>query len=175
MSILRPVFLGVAAWASASGCAHFQGGPRPLYPGPALPPGETALLSGYIAKVDGVDVSSLGGPFSLLPGCHVVVTRDKLGDGSPSGAWRNVMAPMTFALRMQAGRSYEIQARRQGSGSETSNLKMRAVELDAQGNKLAEVTASHGRADIEACQAWDAEQSKDEERSEQSPSPASPQ
>ncbi len=159
MSILTTrMSLGVAVLAGAAGCAHFQGEPRPLYTGPALPPAETALLSGYVAKVDDVDVTHLGGPFTLLPGCHVVTSRDKLGDNSPSGAWSVVMAPLTFPLRMQAGRVYDIQAQRQGSGSETANLKMRAVELDGNGKKLDEVPPSRGKADIEACRAWESAQ-----------------
>jgi hypothetical protein len=159
MSILeRSMLLGVAAVAGVAGCAHFQEGPRALYAGPVLPPEETALLSGYVAKVDDVGVSHLGGPFTLLPGCHVITSRDKLGDNSPSGAWSVVMPQLTFPLRMQAGRVYEIQAQRQGSGSETANLKMHAVEIDGSGRKLGEVPASHGKADIEACRAWEAEQ-----------------
>jgi hypothetical protein len=153
MSILeRCMLLGLAAVA---GCAHFQGEPRALYAGPARPPAETALLSGYVAKVDDVDVSHMGGPFTVLPGCHVITSRDKLGDNSPSGAWSAVMPQLTFPLRMQAGHVYEIQAQRQGSGSETANLKMHAVELDGTGKKLGEVPASHGKADIEACRAWE--------------------
>jgi hypothetical protein len=160
MSIAKTRILpALAVFASAAGCAHFQGEPSPLYPGPVRPPTETALLSGYVAKVDGVDVSHQGGPFTLLPGCHVVTSRDKVGDNSPSGAWSVVMAPLTFPLRVQAGHVYEIQAQRQGSGSETANLKMRAVELDGSGKKLGEVPASHGKADLEACRAWGSERS----------------
>lgn len=122
-----------------------------------MPPAQTAVLSGYVAKVDDVDVSHLGGPFTLLPGCHVVTSRDKVGNDSPSGAWSVVMAQLTFAVRMQAGRTYEIQAQRQGGGSETASLKMRAVELDGNGKKLGEVQPSHGKADIDACRAWEAE------------------
>jgi hypothetical protein len=158
MSILKQSILGATALAGAVGCAHFQGEPRALYVGPARPPAETALLSGYVAKVDDVDVSHMGGPFTVLPGCHVITSRDKLGDNSPSGAWSAVMPPLTFPLRMRAGHVYEIQAQRQGSGSETANLKMHAVELDGSGKKLGEVPASHGKADIEACRAWEAEQ-----------------
>lgn len=159
MSMLRPrMFLGAAALVGVTSCAHFQGEPRRLYAGPALPPVETALLSGYVAKVDDVDVSHLGGPFTLLPGCHVVTSRDKVGDDSPSGAWSVVMAPSTFAFRMQAGRAYEILVQRQGSGSETANLKMRAVERDASGKKLGDVAPSHGKADLEACRAWENQQ-----------------
>lgn len=157
MSILKQAILGATALASAAGCAHFQGEPRPLYAGPVLPSTETALLSGYVAKVDDVDVSHMGGPFTVLPGCHVITSRDKLGDNSPSGAWSVVMPRLTFPLRMQAGHVYEIQARRQGSGSETANLKMSAVELDGSGKKLGEVPAAHGKADIEACRAWESE------------------
>jgi hypothetical protein len=157
MSIFKQAILGATALASVAGCAHFQGEPRPLYAGPVLPPAETALLSGYVAKVDDVDVSHMGGPFTLLPGCHVITSRDKLGDNSPSGAWSAVMPQLTFPLRMQAGHVYEIQARRQGSGSETANLKMSAVELDGNGKKLGEVPASHSKVDLEACRAWEGE------------------
>lgn len=165
----RMVYLvGVAALAGTAGCAHFQGEPRPLYAGPVLPPSQTALLSGYVAKVDDLNVAHLAGPFSLLPGCHIVVTRNNVGDDSPSGAWSVVMAQLTFALRMQAGRAYEIQIQRQGGGSETANLKMRALEFDGSGNKLQELPPSYGKAAIEACRAWAAEQ-------ESNPQPAAPQ
>jgi hypothetical protein len=167
--------LGVAVLAGTVGCAHFQGEPQPLYAGPAQPPGQTALLSGYVAKVDGVDVSHMAGPFSLLPGCHIVVTRNNVGDDSPSGAWSVVMAQLTFALRMQAGRAYAIQIQRQGGGSETANLKMRAVELDGSGKKLQEFPPSHGKADLEACRAWAAEQESDAQSpGKQEPAPEPP-
>lgn len=150
--------LGVAACTAGMGCTHFQPGPRPLYPGPVEPPEKTALLSGYVAKVDDVDVSQMGGAFSLLPGCHVVTSSTNLGNDSPSGAWSSVVPKLVFALRMQAGHAYQIEAQRQGSGSETSNLKMHAIERDAAGKKLGETPPTYDKADLEGCRAWAAEQ-----------------
>jgi hypothetical protein len=165
-NVRRPMtvlFLGVTALFG--GCAHFPTGPHPLYSGPALPAEQTATLSGYVGKVDDVDVSDMVGPFGLLPGCHVVTSRNTVGEDSPSGAWSVVMPKRTFAFRMQAGHAYEIQVQRQGSGSETSGLKMRAVELDASGKRLAEVAPVHGKADVQACHAWAAAQAPEEQPS----------
>jgi hypothetical protein len=178
------IVLWVGVTAHFGGCAHFPAGSHPLYSGPALPPAQTATLSGYVGKVDDVDVSGLGGPFAVLPGCHIVTSRNTVGEDSPSGSWSVVMPKRTFAFRMQAGRVYEIQTQRQGSGSETGSLKMRAVELDASGKKLAEVSPVHGKADVQACHAWAAEQVPDDQpttqaseqpsSSEQSQAPSQP-
>jgi hypothetical protein len=144
----------VLALIPTLGCSHFQAAPRPLYSGPVQPPEQTAILSGYVAKVDDADVEHLGGPFALLPGCHLVTSRTNVGDSSPTGAWSVVMPKLVFAFRMQAGHAYEIQAQRQGSGSETGNIKMHAVELDARGKRVAEVPPVRTKAEAEACRAW---------------------
>jgi hypothetical protein len=154
-------FLGGFALVATMGCAHFQTAPHPLYSGPVQPLEQTATLSGYVSKVDDIDVSHLPGPFTLLPGCHVVIARtNNVGDGSPSGAWRAVVPRTEFAFRMQAGHAYEVEVQRQGSGSETSNLKMRAAEMDARGKRLGDVPAVRSKDDVEACREWAAEQSK---------------
>jgi hypothetical protein len=149
--------LGGVALLSATGCAHFQTAPRALYAGPAQPTERTAVLTGYLAKVDDVDVSQMTGPFAVLPGCHVVTNTTNVGNDSPSGGWSMVTPKLTFALRMQAGRSYAIEAQHAGGGSETTGLKMHAVERDGAGTKLADIPPSRNKADLEACQAWAAE------------------
>lgn len=146
--------------AGGLACSHFRSTPQPLYRGPAQPPERTALLSGFVDKVDGVSVTDKQGPFTLLPGCHVVEGRANVGNDSPSGAWTADVPRGVFAFRMQAGRSYEVGVKTQGSGSETHNIEMRGIERDGTGKKLAEIGPARTKADVASCLAWAAQQSQ---------------
>jgi hypothetical protein len=152
--------------AIVAACGHFQPTSQPLYPGPSRPAGEVARLSGPIAKVDGVDVSRLGGSFDLLPGCHVVELKRKVGEGSVGGAWSADLGHVTYALRMRAGQSYEINIRLQaGNSASVGNAtvgaaSVEAVERDASGKTVANLLPARQATDIDACQRWDEEQTK---------------
>jgi hypothetical protein len=82
----------------------------PLYAANARPDADqVSLLAGYVARVDGRDVTSLGGAFELLPGCHLVETPVKWSKGTPTyGVLVATTGPLTFALRMTAGNRYEV-------------------------------------------------------------------
>jgi hypothetical protein len=69
-------FCALACLAACGAAGQRRG--TPLYPEPAKPlaRSEVAVLSGYVAEVDGNDVGEedVVGSFELLPGCHVVRT-----------------------------------------------------------------------------------------------------
>lgn len=152
--------------AIAAACGHFQPRAHPLYPGPARSAAELARLSGPIAKVDGADVSSLGGTFALLPGCHVVELRRKIGEGTVSGAWSADLRQTIYAFRMKAGQSYEIDIQLQsGNNASVGNatvgsVSVQAVERDASGKTVAIIPPVRKNADIEACQVWEEDLAK---------------
>ena len=158
----------------AVACGHFQPTAHPLYPGPARPSAELARLTGPIAKVDGADVSRLGGTFALLPGCHLVELRRKIGEGTVSGAWSAEIGHLTYAFRMRAGQSYEIDVRLQHGNSESvgnatvGNVSVEAVERDASGQAVASIPPVRKSADLEACQLWEEELAKAEPTAEAS-------
>ena len=64
-----------------------------------------------IAAVDGQDVSRLGKSFSVLLGCHIVQLLNKVGqiNTSNSGGYVGITGGATFALRMRANFTYEIE------------------------------------------------------------------
>jgi hypothetical protein len=143
----------------ATACGHVGAPPHPLYAGPTRPANELAMLSGPVAKVDGIDVSHLGALFSLAPGCHVVELQSSIGEGGVSGAWSADIPSHVYAFRMLAGRSYVIDLRllpgNHGVGTaNVGSVKIKAIEQDSQGNKLGNLTPVHGHADITACEEW---------------------
>jgi hypothetical protein len=83
----------------------------PLYPSSAAPPppDEIARLVGPITSVDGRDVSTLGGAFELLPGCHAVRTQGQPLDSTNYTAVSGGRPrAMYFVLPMRPGHSYFI-------------------------------------------------------------------
>jgi hypothetical protein len=149
----------VSLLALALGCGHFRAAPHALYPGPELPVGQVALLTGPVDSVDGVNVARLGTSFALLPGCHVVVLPKRIGEGSVSGAWSADLGHKLYAFRMQAGRSYniDIHLQRGNDGVGTSTVggaQVTASERDEQGKTLQSIAPVRGPKDVEACQAW---------------------
>jgi len=156
-------FLVAAALAGAGvTCGHFRPAARPLYAGPVRGDAEVARLAGPIAKVDGLDVSELGGSFALLPGCHVVELRQKIGEGGVSGAWSTELRQATYAFRMKAGASYEIDVHLEPGNDSVGNAnvgraRVEAVERDARGQVVANILPARRPADIEACQRWEEE------------------
>jgi hypothetical protein len=132
---------------------------HPLYDGPTLPAQDVAVLSGPVAKVDGVDVSEQGAVFALLPGCHVVTLQSQIGEGGVSGAWSADVRKQVYAFRMKAGNSYVIDVRllpgnHSVGTANVGSVKIVAVEQDGRGKKIGSIAPARGRADIEACHAW---------------------
>ena len=102
--------VAAAALASAACGSSVDVAGFPLYPNAEarLPCEQIARVFGPIASIDGRDVSSLGGAFDVLPGCHVVRTRaDQLESttyvtviGHPGGR--------VFALTTKPGYTYIV-------------------------------------------------------------------
>jgi hypothetical protein len=125
--------------------------------GPAAerrPADEVATLYGPIGSVDGRDVSGQGNAFELLPGCHVVTLRSKVGgtNSGTTGAWTATLGG-TFAFRMQAAHTYAIDLRAIGDDTMSGEVRIDAWDSDAGGAKTAVPPARSG-ADIDACRAW---------------------
>jgi hypothetical protein len=137
--VLAPACLALAGGA---GCASFQAAPQPLYPGPPRPAAELAVVNGPLAAIDALDVSRLGPAFYVLPGCHAVVLREHLGEGSSGGAWSVTIPRTLYAIDMVAGHSYEMNVHLlSGNSASIGNanvggVKITAVERDASGKVL---------------------------------------
>ena len=140
---------------SAAACIS-GGGPLPdrLYPpGPQpLGPQQVSTLSGYVQFVDGKDVSSLGGYFELLPGCHVIGTPSHWADQSLGGNTLNATTGRwTFALPMRAGHQYRIEVRTGVITASTVPLTIKGYESDLGGHQTREFERATSQKDIEAC------------------------
>jgi hypothetical protein len=110
--LLRFLFL---AGTLTLGCLGSEPPAIALYPNAAvarLPPNQVATLSGTIARVDDRDVAELGGPFELLPGCHVVELTRQIPNNGYSltiGVYFTGQLPVAiFALPMKAGARYVV-------------------------------------------------------------------
>jgi hypothetical protein len=140
-----------------SGCITGGGHPRPLYPGDPRPPGEVARLFGPIGTVDGQDVSRLGKSFALLPGCHVVRPASKVAELDKTGPNAYVAAvpsDLTYAFRMQARHTYEIEVRPADNPAHTSiDAAVHAWDRDEQG-RATPVPPIASMEEMDACQAW---------------------
>ena len=139
-----------------SACITGGGNARPLYAGDPRPPGEVARLFGPIGSVDGRDVSRLGKSFALLPGCHVVRPVNKVAEidkTAPNAYVARVPSDLTYAIRMQAGHTYEIEVRPADNTAHTSvDALVQAWDRDAQGT-FTPVVPIASTAEIDACQA----------------------
>jgi hypothetical protein len=144
--------------AASTACSHINSAPFPLYPPPVRATDQVAVLSGPVATVDGVDVPSQPS-FALLPGCHVVVLKSKIGQGTDDGAWSADLKRTVYAFQMKAGNIYVIEVHLQPGGSASvgngnvGGVKIAAVERDANGHAIGKLSPTRNRAEIEACQA----------------------
>ena len=129
--------------------------PDRLYPPAPQPlgPQQVSTLTGYVQFVDDKDVSSLGGYFELLPGCHVIGTPSRTGVPTPgrtsvgtftTGRW-------TFALPMRAGHQYRIENRDTGMMGPKGRFTIMGYESDLRGNQTREFERAESPKDIEAC------------------------
>jgi hypothetical protein len=115
---------------------------------------QVATLYGPVGSVDGRDVSAQGSAFELLPGCHVVTLRSKVGgtNTGTTGAWTATLGG-TFAFRMQPAHTYAIDLRAIGDNTMTGEVRIDAWDSVAGGDKRPVPPARSG-ADINACRAW---------------------
>jgi hypothetical protein len=146
----------VMALALTAGACVSGGGPLPdrLYPpGPQpLGPQQVSTLSGYVQFVDDKDVSSLGGYFELLPGCHVIGTPSHWADQSLGGNTLNATTGRwTFALPMRAGHQYRIEVRTGVITASTVPFTIKGYESDLGGHQRREFERAKSQKDIEAC------------------------
>ena len=144
--------------AAFSSCSTF-GQPRAFafYPNPAEPRDRSTLaqVQGQIATIDGIDVEPYGTVFDVLPGCHVVTLRRKVGEGNVSGAWMADLGRRIYAFKMQRGYLYTIDIFARFGSASHGRLTITATERDASGRVVQEVPLVRRTQDIEACRAWE--------------------
>jgi hypothetical protein len=130
---MRPTLIALAA-VTAVGCIA-DGSAHALYAGPPRPRDQVARLGGYVQKVDGRDVSSLGGAFELEPGCHIVETPSSWGKSSNDGAVVATTGHLIFALPMKAGHGYSISVEVEQSSGPVGGLTIQGTETTADGER----------------------------------------
>ena len=140
------------------GCIARGGQPHPLYPdaSPPRPQEQVARLFGPIAAVDGQDVSRLGKSFSVLPGCHIVQLLNKVGqiNTSNSGGYVGITGGATFALRMRANFTYEIEVQVESVTGPVGQLTIQAWERPADGSSATPLAPARSGDEIADCQRW---------------------
>jgi hypothetical protein len=114
----RFTFLAGALLA-IGGCASNVDIPGyPLYAGPRLPRDQLVRVFGSLASVDGADVSSLGSAFEVLPGCHVVLTRNEAVESTNTVTALGQTGGRAFVISMKPG--YSFYFRREVTGQVTA-------------------------------------------------------
>lgn len=135
---------------ASAGCGFHEEPLVPLYPGNRLGSDQVATLGGYVAWVDGRDVSALGGAFELLPGCHVVTTPTHWGGMTSSGGRSATTGAVTFAVLMQAGYHYLVVSTAESTGPRF-HTRTQVDETDPAGNTARSFERVKTAAEIEAC------------------------
>jgi len=150
MVLMMALALSAVSCLSGAGVRPYR-----LYPpGPQpLGPEQVSTLTGYMQFVDNKDVSSFGGYFELLPGCHVIGTPSRTGVPTPgrtsvgtftTGRW-------TFALPMKAGHQYRIEVSTGVMTGSLVRITIKGYESDLRGNKTREFEHATSPKDIQAC------------------------
>jgi len=129
----------------------------PLYPNPQVrrEPAKVARLTGIVATVDGVSVSSKGNTFDLAPGCHVVTLVHTVGEGGEHEPWTAEVPRSVYAFKMSAGHLYAIEHRVQMGTNRNGTVTVSALERDGSGAMIGPVAPVRGAQDIEACKQWE--------------------
>jgi hypothetical protein len=138
------------AWA---GCITPPARGYPLYQtANPLAAERVATLYGYIARVDGRDVASLGA-VEVLPGCHLVETPAKWsGGGGSYGVTVATTGPLTFALSMTAGHRYEVKVETDPMTSGPAGTAyILAEETTMTGAPVRRIGPAKSRAEVDAC------------------------
>lgn len=123
----------------------------PLYPGSRLGPEQVATLGGYVAYVDGRDVSGLGGAFEVLPECHVVITPTSWGGVSTSGGVSAKTAAHIFAVPMVAGHHYSIISVSNEDSGPRSRVRVRMDETNPSGDFVRSFAPAKTPGELQAC------------------------
>jgi hypothetical protein len=160
MVFMMTLALSAAACLSGAGVRPYRlYPPAPQALGPeqvstlALIGGGTGVTRGQIGLtgtqfVDDKDVSSLGGYFELLPGCHIITTPtppwSRYGGGAIAARW-------TFALPMRPGHQYRIEVRPGAPMWSTGRFTIQGYESDLRGKQTREFEPATSPKDIEAC------------------------
>jgi hypothetical protein len=138
------------AWA---GCITPPTRGYPLYQAPSpLAAERVSTLYGYVARVDGRDVASLG-TVEVLPGSHLVETPVRWsGGGGTYGVTVATTGPLTFALTMTAGHRYEIKIETDPmAGGPTGTAYVLVEETTGTGAPVRRSGPARSRAEVEAC------------------------
>jgi hypothetical protein len=137
---------------TGAGCGLGDVQPVPLYDaGNRRSPDQVATLGGYVASVDGRDVSALGGAFELLPGCHIVTTPTHWGNMSTNSGVSVTTGAVTFAVSMQAGHRYSIVSASDQNGAPTFRVTIRMDEANLAGEFIGSFAPVKTSAELEAC------------------------
>ncbi|HMA91356.1 MAG TPA: hypothetical protein VKP30_01665 [Polyangiaceae bacterium] len=102
-----------------------------LYAGAPRARDTIATLYGDIRAVDGQDVLGSGRSFELIPTCHVVTTRRRLGKVDPGWSMVDAVPDVTFIVQMRANHSYVFEYTGQNL-----DLMLQAREKDASGQTV---------------------------------------
>lgn len=166
MTLARVCAIWIAGClAMAGGCAPRAEGPGyPLYPNPqnALSRDQVAQLVGVcsgmectppIGSVDGQDVSTLGGTFDLLPGCHVVQLQERVIEANPMVMWSGSGPRVLFAMKMRAAHRYVIKRDIIMDMGSRGRMVMSAKEEAPDGNS-SELLPARSSDEIRECQEW---------------------
>lgn len=153
--LLRFLFL---AGTLTLGCLGSEPPAIALYPNAAvarLPPDQVSTLNGTIARVDDRDVAELGGPFELLPGCHVVeLTRQIPNNGylHTTGVYFTGQLPVAiFALPMKAGARYVVRRDLVPTGTGMQRRLVFSAREELPGGAATDLSPSAAWTDVVAC------------------------
>ena len=111
---------------------------------------------GHIGWVDAIDVEPYGTVFDVLPGCHVVTLRRKVGASDVSGAWVAELGTMTYVFWMKPGHLYSIDVSVRFRSASHGSMTITAAERDSSGAVLNVVPQARAMREIEACRDWQA-------------------
>ena len=152
----RPVLLALVTVTLPLACRPALDAPGvPLYPNATrVPRSKVAQVAGPIASIDGRNLLDQGGPFDLLPGCHIVEL-DRRMTGlpySPSGGayWSGQFPRTIYAIRMKASARYVIRRSIDVNSTGQGRMILSAREEEPDGATTDLVPAS-SMADIVAC------------------------
>jgi len=155
--LLRFLFL---AGTLTLGCLGSEPPAIALYPNAAvarLPPDQVSTLNGTIARVDDRDVAELGGPFELLPGCHVVELTRQIpnnGLGLSRGIYGTGQLPVAIvALPMKAGARYVLRRELVPAGTGMGRRLVFSAREELPGGAETDLHPSFAWHDVVDCRA----------------------
>jgi hypothetical protein len=140
----------IALLLGGAGCIVGSERGLPLYTAAERPSvDQVATLAGYVATVDGRDVSALGTVFELLPGCHFVETPTQWGGQTRSGGISATTGRRTFVVPMVAAHLVVTDVDRP---MRVATVRMN--ETDVAGRPVRSFPPHATRAEVDACRHW---------------------